>query len=262
MAAGPTLPRATACAVCANASKPSAAPSSARPKPEPASLFICLSPRRLRSAKLRACHPAKRDKIRVVIAEDQAMVLGALAALLEMEDDIEVIARARNGDEALRTVQQARPDVFITDIEMPTLTGLEVAAELKRRAVPVRVIILTTFARAGYLRRALDAGASGYLLKDMPAEQLAEAVRRVHRGLRVIDPQLAAEAWTDEPDPLTERERQVLRLAGEGMASADIATELNLSEGTVRNYLSEAISKLRASNRVEAARIARAKGWL
>ncbi len=206
--------------------------------------------------------PSKRDKIRVVLAEDQAMVLGALAALLEMEDDIEVVARARSGDEALRMVQQARPDVFITDIEMPTLTGLEVAAELKRGSVPVRVIILTTFARAGYLRRALDAGASGYLLKDMPAEQLADAVRRVHRGLRVIDPQLAAEAWTDEADPLTERERQVLRLAGEGKASSEIATDLNLSEGTVRNYLSEAISKLGAANRVEAARIARAKGWL
>jgi two-component system, NarL family, response regulator DesR len=205
---------------------------------------------------------AKRDKIRVVIAEDQTMVLGALAALLEMEDDIEVVARARNGDEALSTVQEKRPDVFITDIEMPKLTGLEVAAELKRKGVLVRVIILTTFARAGYLRRALDAGASGYLLKDMPAEQLAEAVRRVHRGLRVIDPQLAAEAWSEEPDPLTERERQVLRLAGEGMATLDISTELCLSEGTVRNYLSEAISKLGAANRVEAARIARAKGWL
>ncbi len=204
----------------------------------------------------------KRDKIRVLLAEDQTMVLGALAALLEMEDDIEVVARARSGDEALKLIQQHRPSVFITDIEMPTMTGLEVAAELKRRSVPVRVIILTTFARAGYLRRALDAGASGYLLKDMPAEQLADAVRRVHRGLRVIDPQLAAEAWTDEPDPLTERERQVLRLAGEGMASSDIATELNLSEGTVRNYLSEAINKMGAANRVEAARLARAKGWL
>ncbi len=204
----------------------------------------------------------KRDKIRVLLAEDQTMVLGALAALLEMEDDIEVVGRARSGDEALKLVQQHRPSVFITDIEMPTMTGLEVAAELKRRGVPVRVIILTTFARAGYLRRALDAGASGYLLKDMPAEQLADAVRRVHRGLRVIDPQLAAEAWTEEPDPLTERERQVLRLAGEGMASSDIATELNLSEGTVRNYLSEAINKMGAANRVEAARLARTKGWL
>jgi len=204
----------------------------------------------------------KRDKIRVLLAEDQTMVLGALAALLEMEDDIEVVARARSGNEALKLIQQHRPSVFITDIEMPTMTGLEVAAELKRRGTSVRVIILTTFARAGYLRRALDAGASGYLLKDMPAEQLADAVRRVHRGLRVIDPQLAAEAWTDEPDPLTERERQVLRLAGEGMASSDIATELNLSEGTVRNYLSEAINRMGAANRVEAARLARAKGWL
>jgi two-component system response regulator DesR len=205
---------------------------------------------------------ARRDKIRVVLAEDQTMVLGALAALLEMEEDIVVIARARTGEEALRLVQEMRPDVFITDIEMPTLTGLEVAAELKRRSVAVRVIILTTFARAGYLRRALEAGAAGYLLKDMPAEQLADAVRRVDRGLRVIDPQLAAEAWSDEPDPLTDRERQVLRLAGEGITTLDIANELGLSEGTVRNYLSEAISKLGAANRVEAARIARAKGWL
>jgi two-component system response regulator DesR len=204
----------------------------------------------------------KRDKIRVVIAEDQAMVLGALAALLELEPDIEVVARARSGDEALRLVQQFHPDVLVTDIEMPGLTGLELAAELKRQGVLVRIIILTTFARAGYLRRALEAGASGYLLKDMPAEQLADAVRRVRSGLRVIDPQLAAEAWTNEPDPLTERERQVLRLAGEGVASLDIATELNLSEGTVRNYLSEAISKLGAANRTEAARIARSKGWL
>jgi two-component system, NarL family, response regulator DesR len=204
----------------------------------------------------------KGIKIRVIIAEDQAMVLGALAALLDMEGDIEVIARAPNGTDALRLVQQLRPEVLITDIEMPGLTGLELAAELKRRNYPVRIIILTTFARAGYLRRALDAGASGYLLKDMPAEQLADAVRRVHKGLRVIDPQLAAEAWTNEPDPLTERERQVLRLAGEGMASTDIADELSLSEGTVRNYLSEAMSKLGAANRVEAARIARSKGWL
>lgn len=205
---------------------------------------------------------SKREKIRVVLAEDQTMVLGALAALLEMEDDIEVVARARAGDEALKLIQQHRPSVLIADIEMPAMTGLEVAAEIKRRGMPVRVIILTTFARAGYLRRALDAGAAGYLLKDMPAEQLADAVRRVHRGLRVIDPQLAAEAWTEEPDPLTERERQVLRLAGEGMASSDIATELKLSEGTVRNYLSEAINKMGAANRVEAARLARAKGWL
>lgn len=205
---------------------------------------------------------ARRDKIRVVVAEDQVMVLGALAALLEMEGDIEVVARARNGEEALRCVQEARPDVLITDIEMPVLTGLEVAAELKRQVSSIRVIILTTFARAGYLRRALDAGASAYLLKDMPAEKLADAVRRVQRGLRVIDPELAAQAWEEGIDPLTDRERQVLRLAGEGISTADIANELKLSEGTVRNYLSEAISKLGAANRVEASRIARMRGWL
>ncbi len=202
-----------------------------------------------------------RKTIRVVLAEDQGMVLGALAALLEIEDDISVVARARNGKEALDAVLAHRPDVFITDIEMPLMTGLDVAAELKRRHTGTRVIIVTTFARTGYLRRALEAGASGYLLKDTRAEELADAVRRVRQGLRVIDPELAIEAW-GEMDPLTDRERQVLRLAGEGATSGDISAQLNLSEGTVRNYLSEAISKLGAGNRVEAARIARAKGWL
>ena len=199
--------------------------------------------------------------IRVVIAEDQAMVLGALAALLEMESDINVVARAVNGKLALEAVAQHHPDILITDIEMPEGTGLDVAAELKRRNEHTRVIILTTFARPGYLRRALEAGAAGYLLKDMPADKLADAVRRVHRGLRVVDPELAGEAWT-EADPLTDRERQVLRLASEGIASSEIAANIGLSEGTVRNYLSEAISKLGASNRVEAARIARSRGWL
>ena len=199
--------------------------------------------------------------IRVVIAEDQAMVLGALSALLEIESDIEVVARARNGDEALDLVRAHRPDVLLTDIEMPAKTGLEVAAMVRQEGLPTRVVILTTFARAGYLRRALEAGASGYLLKDSPAEQLANAIRRVHAGGRAVDPELAAEAWS-EPDPLTDRERQVLRLAGEGQATGEIAEALHLSEGTVRNYLSEAISKLGAQNRVEAARIAREKGWL
>jgi two-component system response regulator DesR len=143
---------------------------------------------------------------------------------------------------------------------MPEMTGLDVANELKNYPGP-KIVIVTTFARAGYLRRALEAGASGYLLKDRPARELADAVRRVHQGLRVVDPELAAEAWS-EPDPLTDRERQVLRLAGDGITSGDIASKLGLSEGTVRNYLSEAISKLGAVNRVEAARIARAKGWL
>ncbi|HEY0555931.1 MAG TPA: response regulator transcription factor [Thermoanaerobaculia bacterium] len=196
-----------------------------------------------------------------MIAEDQGMVLGALAALLEMEPDLEVIGRARDGQEALELVLAAKPDVVLTDIEMPRMTGLELAAELKRRGHPARVVILTTFARGGYLRRALEAGAAGYLLKDAPAERLAEAVRRVHAGLRSIDPELAAAAW-EEADPLTDRERQVLRLAGEGHSSARIAAELHLSEGTVRNYLSEAISKVGAGNRVEAARIARQRGWL
>ncbi len=202
-----------------------------------------------------------RKTIRVVLAEDQGMVLGALAALLEIEGDISVVGKAGNGREALEAVLAHKPDVFITDIEMPHMSGLDVAVELKRRRTGTRVVIVTTFARSGYLRRALEAGASGYLLKDMRAEELADAVRRVHQGLRVIHPELATEAW-GEMDPLTDRERQVLRLAGEGMASGDIAGELGLSDGTVRNYLSEAISKLGASNRVEAARIARTKGWL
>ncbi len=202
-----------------------------------------------------------RKTIRVVLAEDQGMVLGALAALLEIEGDISVIAQVRNGKEALEVVLAHKPDVLITDIEMPLMTGLDTAAELKCRRASTRVIILTTFARAGYLRRAMEAGALGYLLKDMRAEELAEAVRRVQQGLRVIHPDLATEAWA-EMDPLTDRERQVLRLAGEGMQSGDIAAELGLSEGTVRNYLSEAISKMGASNRIEASRIARTKGWL
>ena len=152
--------------------------------------------------------------------------------------------------------------VLVTDIEMPEMTGLTLAGEVQSRFPETKVVILTTFARPGYLRRALDSGAKGYLLKDCPSAELADAVRRVHRGLRVIDPGLAAEAWDSGPDPLTERERQILWRAGEGKSSSEIADELHLSEGTVRNYLSEAISKLGASNRVEAARLARAKGWL
>ena len=199
--------------------------------------------------------------IRVVIAEDQGMVLGALAALLEIEDDISVVGQAHDGREALKLTLQHKPDLLLTDIEMPKMTGLEVAAELKRQGAATRVIILTTFARAGYLRRAMEAGAAGYLLKDSPAAALANAIRRVHSGLRVIDPELATEAWT-EADPLSDRERQVLRQAAEGATSAEIAASLRLSEGTVRNYLSEVMSKLGAHNRVEAARIARMKGWL
>ncbi len=199
--------------------------------------------------------------IRVIVAEDQGMVLGALAALLETEADIQVVARAHDGREAVALVLEHKPDVLLTDIEMPHLTGLEVAAELTRLKLRTRVVILTTFARGGYLRRALESGATGYLLKDSPPDMLANAVRRVHAGLRAVDADLAAEAWT-APDPLTDRERQALRYAGEGKTSAEIASTLNLAEGTVRNYLSEAMSKLGASTRVEAARIAREKGWL
>jgi len=199
--------------------------------------------------------------IRVIIAEDQSMLLGALAALLEIERDIEVVGRAHDGREALDLVAKHAPDVLLTDIEMPRLSGLEVAAEVHTKHPSTRVVILTTFARAGYLRRALDAGALGYLLKDSPAETLANAIRRVHSGLRAVAPELAQEAWS-ERDPLSDRERQVLRMASEGAQGAGIAAELNLSEGTVRNYLSEAITKLGAKNRVEAARIARERGWL
>ena len=156
--------------------------------------------------------------IRVVIAEDQGMVLGALAALLDLETDLSVVAQARDGETALTLVKEYKPDVLVTDIEMPKMTGLELAQAVKDAKLPTKVVIVTTFARGGYLRRALEAGASGYLLKDAPASNLADALRRVHRGGRAIDPELAAAAWSD-PDPLTGRERQVLRLAGEGKTS-------------------------------------------
>jgi two-component system response regulator DesR len=200
--------------------------------------------------------------IRVLLAEDQTMLRGALAALLDLEPDITVIGQAANGHEALKLARELVPDVIVTDIEMPQKTGLELALDLNLAESRARVIILTTFARPGYLRRALDAGARGYLLKERPASELAEAIRRVHSGLRAIDPALAAEAWTADPDPLSDRERQILPRAGDGRSSAEIAADLRLSEGTVRNYLSEAIAKLGATNRTDAARIARTRGWL
>jgi DNA-binding NarL/FixJ family response regulator/signal transduction histidine kinase len=203
-----------------------------------------------------------RTPITVLLAEDQTMLRGALAALLDLEPDIHVIAQAADGREALKLALASVPDVLVTDIEMPEQTGLEVAASLKLANAKTRVIILTTFARPGYLRRALDAGARGYLLKDRPASELAEAIRRVHAGLRAIDPALAAEAWGAEADPLNDRQRRILQWAGEGRSTAEIATELRLSEGTVRNYLSDAMAKLGAVNRVDAARIARSLGWL
>jgi two-component system, NarL family, response regulator DesR len=199
--------------------------------------------------------------IRILLAEDQALVRGALSALLGLENDIDVAGTAPDGEAAWREVQRLKPDVLVTDIEMPGLSGLELAQRIQRHALPVKVVIVTTFARAGFLRRALDAGVAGYLLKDAPAEDLAEALRKVHRGGRAIDPQLAIDAWSDA-DPLNDRERQALRLAGEGLSASEIATRLNLSSGTVRNYLSEAIGKLGVGNRIEAYRLARQKGWL
>ncbi|HAI47018.1 Oxygen regulatory protein NreC [compost metagenome] len=199
--------------------------------------------------------------IRIVLAEDQAMVRGALSALLGLEPDIEVLGSAADGEAAWRMLQQLQPDILVTDIEMPGLSGLELAQRIARQQLPIKVVIVTTFARSGFLRRALDAGVCGYLLKDAPAERLADALRQVQHGGRAIDPQLALDAWS-QADPLNDRERQVLRLSGDGRSASEIATQLGLSHGTVRNYLSECIGKLGVANRIEAYRLARQKGWL
>ncbi len=200
--------------------------------------------------------------IRILIAEDQALVRGALAALLKLEADFDVVATAGDGREALVLCEALAPDIVLTDIEMPHMTGLELAASLAGKGGRTKVVIVTTFGRSGYLRRALAAGVRGYLLKDAPVDTLAAAIRGVHGGGRAVAPELALEIWGGGQDPLSERERQVLRLAGEGRSSADIARQVHLSEGTVRNYLSEAISKLGAANRIEAYRMARDAGWL
>jgi two-component system response regulator DesR len=200
--------------------------------------------------------------IRIVIAEDQALVLGALATLLGLEGDMEVIARVGDGAAALDAVREHKPDILLSDIEMPQMTGLDVAEAIAREGLAARVLIVTTFGRAGYLRRAMDAGVRGYLLKDTPADALAAAIRKVAAGGRAIAPELAELAWDAPANPLTERERDVLRLAEEGRSNKEIARQLDLSPGTVRNYLSEASAKLFAASRIEAGRIAREKGWL
>jgi two-component system response regulator DesR len=200
--------------------------------------------------------------IRVVIAEDQALVLGALATLLGLEGDIDIIARVGDGAAALDAVREHKPDILLSDIEMPHMTGLDVAEAIAREGLAARVLIVTTFGRAGYLRRAMDAGVRGYLLKDTPADVLAAVIRKVAAGGRAIAPELAELAWDAPANPLTERERDVLRLAEEGRSNKEIARQLDLSPGTVRNYLSEASAKLFAASRIEAGRIAREKGWL
>jgi two-component system response regulator DesR len=200
--------------------------------------------------------------IRVLLAEDQAMVRGALAALLRLEDDIEVVAEVARGDEVVPAAQETRPDVALLDIEMPGGGGLSAARVLHERLPSCRIVILTTFGRSGYLRQAMESGAVGFLLKDAPAAELAIAIRRVIAGERVVDPELALAALSEGDNPLTRREREVLAVALDGASIAEIAVRLVVSEGTVRNHISTAIQKLGAQNRMEAARLAEQKGWL
>ena len=200
--------------------------------------------------------------IRVLLADDQSLVRGALAALLSLEPDLEVVAEVGRGDEVVAAARESKPDVALLDVEMPGLDGIAAAAALRAEVPAVRVAILTTFGRPGYLRRAMEAGALGFVVKDAPADELAEAVRRVAAGLRVVDPTLAAATLAGGSSPLTARERDVLIAARDGATVADIAARLFLSEGTVRNYLSAAITKTNTRNRVEALRTAEANGWL
>ncbi|WP_305000305.1 response regulator transcription factor [Kitasatospora sp. SolWspMP-SS2h] len=200
--------------------------------------------------------------VRVLLAEDQGMVREALAALLSLEGDLEVVAQVARGDEVAAAVTAHRVDVAVLDIEMPGMTGIDACAEVRKARPGTKVVIATTFGRPGYLRRAMESGADAFLVKDAPAAELADAIRRVLRGEKVIDPTLAAAALSEGANPLTGRERDVLAAAADGAVNADIAARLHLSEGTVRNYLSMAIQKTAARNRAEAVRVAREKGWL
>lgn len=200
--------------------------------------------------------------IRLLIADDQALVRGALGALLDLESDLTVVGMASDGSTAVSAAEELRPDVCLMDIQMPGMDGVEATRQIRSASAGTRILVVTTFARPGYLRAALDAGASGFIVKDTPAEQLADAVRRVHEGLRVLDPALAAESLFEGANPLSDRERQVLRLAADGRSAAAIAAEVFLSAGTVRNHLSAAIGKTGAVNRAQAVRVASDKGWL
>ena len=202
------------------------------------------------------------EPIRLVLADDQALVRGALAALLNLEPDLEVVAEVGRGDEVLATVADLDVDVVLLDIEMPGMNGIEVAAALQTTAPKLRTLIVTTFGRPGYLRRALDAGASGFVVKDTPAAELADAVRRVHAGMRVVDPELATESLIEGSNPLSDREREVLAQVLTGAPVAEVARTLHLSAGTVRNYLSSATAKTGARSSSEAAVVARERGWL
>ena len=200
--------------------------------------------------------------IRILIAEDQGMVRGALAALLALEPDLEVVAQVSSGDQVLSAARETHPDVALLDIEMPGMDGIEAAAALRRELPETAPLIVTTFGRPAYLRRAMEAGAVGFLVKDAPSERLANAIRRAATGERVVDPELAAAALADPESPFTPREREVLEASAGGAPIAEIAERLYLTEGTVRNYLSAAIGKTGARNRIEAVRIAREKGWV
>jgi two-component system response regulator DesR len=200
--------------------------------------------------------------IRLLLADDQALVRGALAALLDLESDLQVVGEVGRGDEVVAAALEHGADVVLMDVEMPGADGITATAALRRAAPSTRVLIVTTFGRPGYLRRAMDAGASGFVVKDTPARQLAEAVRRVHAGLRVLDPALAEESLVTGASPLTARETEVLRAARGGDTVADVAAVLHLSEGTVRNHLSAAIGKTGARNRAEAVKLAETRGWL
>ncbi|RJQ80459.1 DNA-binding response regulator [Pseudonocardiaceae bacterium YIM PH 21723] len=200
--------------------------------------------------------------IKVMLADDQALVRGALATMLGLESDMEVVAQVGTGDDVVPTATQVKPDVALLDVQMPGKDGLTAAAELRAALPGCRVIILTTFGRPGYLTRAMSAGAAGFVVKDSPPEQLVDAVRRVHAGLKVVDPALAAESLSSGSSPFTDREREVLLAAKDGGTVADVAKVLFLSEGTVRNHFSAAIGKTGARTRAEAVRIAEERGWL